>query len=187
MKIVHLNIRHAIKVKKSSSYFWLTLAITFTHLIFMRFVFQEEWGSSPLVTGLVRKMTSIVPMIRLLEKFPKYDIYWGVFYSALWIISPVFFVFGYASGRLAEEKELIFIKKSPKWKFLFFLAFFSGAVTFAFFFPDVGTRFWFNELSENLLIIAFTSLQIATVIFLLGRGLALTQIKLTKNISNPEE
>lgn len=106
--------------------------------------------------------------------------YWMVFYSILWALSPIFLVSGYLSGYFAQENERAFIKRTSRWKLFFGFVFFLVVVTFMFLFPDFGTRFWFNELSSNPIVITFTCLEIAAAIFLLGRIFALIQIKLKR-------
>lgn len=149
----------------------------------MRFIFQEKWMNLPLAIEFAKKMADIVPMIRLLEKSPQYKAYWGVFYSTLWTLSPIFLIFGYLSGHFAREKERNFIEGTPGWKFILAFAFIFVLVIFIYLVPDLGSRFWFNELSANPLIITFTSLEIAVAIFLLGRGFAVVQIKLKKTFN----
>ncbi|WP_143098503.1 hypothetical protein [Variovorax sp. OK605] len=172
--------------KNSNSYFWLMLATTLGHVIFMRFFFQERWGETHDVTTFTRQMANFVPMIGALEKFRGYGNYWGIFYSIFWVLSPVFLICGYMSAYFSRGKGLDFIERNPIWKYFLFLLLFLCATVFLLFIPDAGTKFWFNELSNNLLVITFTCLEISGVIFLAGRAAGIVQFKLTKKYFNTE-
>ena len=165
-------------LKGPEHYLYLAFLTSLAYVFFMKFIFQEVWGYSPFATELVEGMSSIVPMIRYLKKWHEYRAYWGIFYSIFWIISPIFLALGFLATRVLDEKYLTAYKKQSKGKF--YLAGFAVFCFCAFLFivPGGGNRFWLNELSDNLIIISITLLQMAGCIFGLGFFIGVARLKL---------
>lgn len=163
-------------------YLYLSFLIVLAHVFFMKFIFQETWAYSEISTELINRMSSIAPMLKYLRSWPQYRAYWGVFYSIFWIASPVFLVLGFLSTRVLGEKYLAGYRKQSSGKLYLAGSFVFGFGVFLFAVPNGGDRFWFNEISDNLVVLSITVIQMTGCIFALGLFLGLLRLRFRRII-----
>ena len=122
-------------------------------------------------------------MIRYLQETPIYSNYWGVFYALFWVIAPIFLILGFVSSFFLSEKGLDALREKT-WLKLVIAFFFLMAITlFGFTVPEVGTKPWFDETSSNVVILAFTCLEISGCHHGLGLIVGLIRIKSSRKFS----
>lgn len=168
-------------IRKPENYLWLTCLIVLTYVIFMTFIFPKAWADTSQMRRLTEMMSSVVPMIGNLQKFPNYENYWGVFYAFFWIIALIFPILGFVSTFFLSESGMIALKQKSGLKFIFVL-FFLGAINlFIFTVPDAGSKPWFNEVSKYFLVLLFTCFEISGCLYGLGLFVGLCRLKSKEN------
>ena len=85
--------------RKESHYAWATFLSGFAVAIVLIYVMPHEWASAESALRFVDWVAGIVPIVRhLREHVPPYTPFWGLFYSVMWCLTPVYFLLGYVGS-----------------------------------------------------------------------------------------
>lgn len=92
--------------KKEAHYAWATFVSGFAVALALIYWMPHEWATTKPAIQFVDGIASIVPIIKnLREHVPPYTPFWGLFYSVMWCLTPIYFVLGYVGSFFLSEKR----------------------------------------------------------------------------------
>jgi hypothetical protein len=152
---------------KESQCFATAAVVACGYVLFMHFGFGESWSNSYLVMCVAKKMATIIPAIgKLRHDGVHYTNYWGAFFSFFWIISPIYWVFGFLGAPVLSVdryKKLVVNTTILRVVVIFFL--FSTGVAYLLTFPILNGMLVFNQVSDFFPVLLLSWWLVAGVIY----------------------
>ena len=158
----------------------------------MTYLFPRTWADTSTSKDIINQVASIVPVLKNIQK-PEtpftgynqefvfremnkhettYTNYWGAFYAIFWIMSPIYWIFGFVGSFFISQKRYEKFILRPYslvrvWAY-FFLA--TAILAFILIFPISSNGIFFNQMSSSLPTLLFSWIITAGVLFSHGES-----------------